>query len=144
MSHKTLRMMNEFSYEIKTHKIGRTYHQPHFYILNKGLNSGRPMNEPCPNCYVVTTDTIEERESLFYLSLSLKEGRYFSYFLRGSVILFIAIDDTRKVLNTAIRNYEQQQWELKVQKLKQIIIYEENLKNQLTVVAQLKLALLRT
>jgi len=113
-------------------------------LLNKGLNSGRPMNEPCPNCFVISTETEEMRESLFYLSLSLKEGRYFSYYLRGSVILFITIDDTRKVLNTAIRNYEQQQWELKVQKLKHITKFEENLRSQLTVVAQLKLALLRT
>ena len=136
--------MNEISYQIKTHKLNREYNQPHYFLLSKGLNSGRPMDKPCPNCFVVTTETEEMRESLFYLSLSLKEGRYFSYYLRGSVILFITIDDTRKVLNTAIRNYEQQQWELKVQKLKQITKFEENLKNQLTVVAQLKLALLRT
>ena len=136
--------MTELKYAMKSHKIGRVYNSPNFFILNKGNNSGRPMNEPCPNCFVVTTDTIEERESLFYLSLSLKEGRYFNYYIKGSVIPFITIDDTRKVLNTAIRNYEQQQWELKVQKLKQITSYEINLKNQLIVVAQLKLALLRT
>jgi len=137
--------MTELNYTIKTYRNGSTsYSSPHFFLLNKGLNSGRPMNVPCPNCFVISTETEEMRESLFYLSLGLKEGRYFKYYLKGSVILFITIDDTRKVLNTAIRNYEQQQWELKVQKLKHITKFEENLKNQLKTIAQLKLALLKT
>ena len=132
------------NFTMKTNKAGKTYNQPHFFILNQGLHSGRALNNPIPNCFVVTTETDEQRESLFYLCLSLKEGRYFNYYIKGSVIPFITIDDTRKVLNTAIRNYEQQQWELKVQKLKHITKFEENLKSQLIVVAQLKLALLRT
>lgn len=136
--------MTTLNYVIKTHRLEKIYNKPHFYILNKGLHSGRPMNEPCPNCFVVITDTIEERESLFYLSLSLKEGRYFAYFLKGSVILFICINDTRKVLNTALQNYEKDQWQLKVQKLMKITAYEDNLKNQLKTIAQLKIALLRS
>lgn len=135
--------MIKLQYEIKTHKANREYEQPHFYVLSKGLNSGKPLRKPCPNCYVLKTDTEEQRESLYYLCQTLQVGQYFKYYIIGSVIPFIRIDDTRKVLNTAIRNYKQQQWELKVQKLKHITIYEENLKNQLTVVAQLKLALLR-
>jgi len=129
---------------MKTNKAGKTYNQPHFFIQNKGLHSGRALNNPIPNCFVVTTETDEQRESLFYLCLSLKEGRYFNYYIKGSVIPFITIDDTRKVLNTAIRNYEQQQWELKVQKLIKITTYEENLKQQLKTIGQLKIAILRT
>lgn len=136
--------MTELSYTIKSHKAEKTYNQPHFFIQNKGLNSGRALHNPIPNCFVVTTDTEGQREALYYLCQSLQVGQYFKFYIIGSVIPFIRIDDTRKVLNTAIRNYKQQQWELKVQKLKHITIYEENLKNQLTVVAQLKLALLRT
>jgi len=129
---------------MKSHKVGRTYSQPHFYVLNRGKNSGKVMRNPCPNCYVLKTDTEEQRESLYYLCLSLQVGKYFNYYLVGSVIPFIRIDDVRRVLDTALQNYEKDQWELKVQKLVKIVEYEENLKNQLTVVAQLKLALLRT
>ena len=136
--------MTKLHYNVKTHKIERTYNKPHFYILNKGLNSGKAMDNPCPNCYVVTTDTKEQRDCLYYLCLSLQTGRYFNYYLKGSVIPFITIDDTRKVLNTALYNYEHQQWALKVEKLKKITAYEENLKNQLKTIAQLKLAILRT
>lgn len=136
--------MTVLKYEIKTHRLGRIYNKPHFYILNKGLNSGRPMNDPCPNCFVVTTESEEQRESLFYLCQSLHIGRYFNYYIKGSVIPFITINDTRKVLNTALQNYVHQQWQLKVSKLMKITAYENNLKDQLNTIAQLKLALLRT
>ncbi|MDN3620768.1 hypothetical protein QWY81_14985 [Polaribacter undariae] len=135
--------MIDVNYSIATHKLGRTYDLPHFFILNKGLNSGRPMREPCPNCFVVTIQTVEQRETLYYLCFSLQIGSYFSYYLVGSVILFIRIDDSRKVLDMALRNYKQEQWAMRVEKLKKITVYEENLKKQLKTIGQLKLAFLR-
>ena len=136
--------MTKLNYQIKTHKIGRTYNHPHFFVLNKGLNSGRALNNPISNCFVVTTKTDEQRESLYFLCFFLQIGRYFSYYLKGSVIPFICILDTKKVLNAAIQDYEHQQWGLKIQKLKKITAYENNLQEQLKTIAQLKLALLRT
>jgi hypothetical protein len=124
--------------------MGRNYKQPHFYIQNKGLNSGRALHNPIPNCFAVITETEEQREELYYLCFSLQIGRYFTIFIKGSVIPFITIDDTRKVLNTALQNYERDQWQLKVAKLKKITAYEDNLKKQITTIAQLKLALLRS
>ena len=132
------------TYEIKTHQEGRTYNKPHFFILNKGLNSGRPMEQPCPNCFVITTVSEETRESLYYLCLSLKTGQFFGYYLKGSVIPFICISDAKTVINTALQNYELQQWELKVEKLKKITAFEQNLKLQLQAISKLKVALLRS
>ena len=136
--------MIKLQYEIKTHKVNREYEQPHFFILNKGLNSGKPLRNPCPNCFVLITETEEQREALYYLCQSLQIGEYFKFYIIGSVIPFIRIDDIRKVLNTAIRNYEQQQWELKIVKLMQIAIYEDNLKKQLETISGLKIAILRS
>ena len=132
------------TYEIKTHRSGRTYNTPHFFILNKGLNSGKPMDQPCPNCFVITTNSEKTRESLFYLCLSLKIGNYFSYYLKGSVIPFICISDAKKVMNTALQNYQEQQWQLKVEKLKKINAFEANLQQKLKTISQLKIALLRS
>ena len=114
------------TYEIRTHRIGRVYNSPHFFILNrterkeialwtilvKGpasafANSGKPLELPCPNCFVLTTKNKEQREQLFYLGLSLKIGKYFSYYLKGSVIPFICITDTKAVFKKALQNYEQ-------------------------------------
>ncbi|WP_089382415.1 DUF6943 family protein [Lutibacter agarilyticus] len=132
------------TYEIKTHQLGRTYSAPHFFILNKGLNSGKPLDQPCPNCFVITTRSEQTRESLYYLCLSLKTGRFFSYYLKGSVIPFICISDAKKVINTALQNNQEQQWKIKVEKLKKINAFEENLQQQLAAIKQLKIALLRS
>ena len=131
-------------FEIKTHQIGRTYTAPHFFILNKGLNSGKPLVKPCPNCFVIIAPTKAKRESLYYLCLSLKVGQFFAYYLKGSVIPFIGISDAKKVINTALQNYEAQQWQIKVEKLKKITVFEENLQQQLATISKLKIALLRS
>lgn len=131
-------------FEIKTHQIGRTYTAPHFFILNKGLNSGKPLDEPCPNCFVIIATTKAKRESLYYLCLSLKVGQFFSYYLKGSVIPFIGISDAKKVINTALQNYEEQHWQMKVDKLKKITAFEENLQQQLSTISKLKITLLRS
>ena len=132
------------TFQIKTHQPGRTYAKPHFFILNKGLNSGKPLDKPCPNCFVITTASKAERESLYYLCLSLKVGQFFAYYLKGSVIPFIGISDAKKVINTALQNYETQQWKMKVEKLKKITAFEENLQQQLSTISKLKIALLRS
>jgi len=132
------------NFEIKTHQPGRTYNTPDFFILSKGLNSGRPMNQPCLNCFVITTAAEPTRESLYYLCLSLKTGQYFSYYLKGSVIPFISISDAKKVINEALQKYQEQQWQLKVEKLKKINAFEANLQQQLSTIKQLKIALLRS
>ena len=132
------------NFNIRTNKAGKTYNQPHFYIQNKGLNSGRALNNPIPNCFVVTTETEEQREALYYLCFYLQIGRYFSIFIKGSVIPFITIDDVRKVLNTALLNYKKDEWKSKVEKLKKITDYESNLKLQLKTISDLKIAILRS
>jgi hypothetical protein len=132
------------NFEIKTHQSGRTYDKPHFFILNKGLNSGKPMHKPCPNCFVITTATEEVKQTLFYMCLSLKIGRYFAYFLKGSVIPFICISDAKAVLKTALENYEENNWKIKIDKLRKITAFEENLKLQLKAISDLKIALLRS
>ena len=135
--------MTALNFEIKTHRLERTYSLPHFFILNKGLNSGRPLNEPCPNCFVVTTSSEDHRESLFYLCLALKAGKYFSYYLKGSVIPFICIVDARAVIKIALQKNKQQAWELKILKLQKIEAFEANLKLQLKTISELKMAILR-
>ena len=132
------------AFKIKTHQPGRKYTNPHFFILNKGLNSGKPLENPCPNCFVIIATTKAKRESLYYLCLSLKVGQFFAYYLKGSVIPFIGISDAKKVIHTALQNYEAQQWQMKVEKLKKITAFEENLKQQLATISKLKIALLRS
>ncbi|MGM5470251.1 DUF6943 family protein [Flavobacteriaceae bacterium LMO-SS05] len=86
------------TFKLKTHLPGRTYSQPHFFILNKGQNSGKPLINPCPNCFVVTAPTEEEKHTLYHLSMMLQIGGFYAYYLKGSVIPFFSVDDCKNTL----------------------------------------------
>ncbi|WP_288955761.1 hypothetical protein [uncultured Polaribacter sp.] len=86
------------TFQIKTHQCGKTYSNPHFFILNKGLNSGKSLINPCPNCFVIIASTEEAKNTLFHLSMMLQIGGFYGYYLKGSVIPFISIKDCKKVL----------------------------------------------
>jgi hypothetical protein len=93
-------------FEMKTHQVGRTYSKPHFFILNKGLNSGKPLANPCPNCFVVTAETEEAKNTLFHLSMMLQIGGFYAFYLKGSVIPFITVDDCRNTLKKRLKSSE--------------------------------------
>jgi hypothetical protein len=77
---------------IKTHKAGNNYPKPHFYILNKGLNCGKPLKESCPNCFVIAFQKESDVEDYYWLAYSLWQSGYWHQFLVGSVIPFFRID----------------------------------------------------
>ncbi len=83
-------------HNVFTHQKDRIYGQPHFFILNKGNNSGKPLKEPCPNCYVLTVKTDAEAENLYWIALSLWKSKLWHQYLVGSVIPFIRLNDFQK------------------------------------------------
>lgn len=91
-------------FEIKTHRVGKTYEKPHFFILNKGLNSGKPLHNPCPNCFIITTKTEAAKTKLFNLSMMLQIGGFYTYYLKGSVIPFITIKDCSNTLRNGLNS----------------------------------------
>ncbi|WP_178986233.1 DUF6943 family protein [Winogradskyella helgolandensis] len=133
------------TFELKTHQIGRTYSDPHFFILNKGLNSGKPLSNPCPNCFVVTISTEEEKNTLFHLSMMLQIGGFYAYYLKGSVIPFISIDDCR---NTLIKGLESEksmsnQMQKHIKAVEVISKKEKELQNVIDKMAVLKVSYIR-
>lgn len=48
------------------------------------------------------------------------------------------------MINKALQNNQEQQWQIKVEKLKKINAFEANLKQQLSAISQLKIVLLRS
>lgn len=90
--------------KIKTHKSGTMYHQPHFFILNKGLNSGKPLPNYCANCFVFLADDENEKEFYFFLLLGLWELRFFRKHLMGSVIEYIRLGDLIDVIEETVNS----------------------------------------
>ena len=98
MSTNTRIIMNIEAIIVRTHAPKRTYQTPHFFILNKGLNSGKPLEIPCPNCFVLEATTIEELEKYYWLVYMLWQSKFWYQFHIGSVIPFIRIGDFKKNL----------------------------------------------
>ena len=94
--------------KIKTHKMQNTYTDAHFFILSKGNNSGKPLETPCPNCFVCLCKDEEEKQRLYWLFYGLWQGLYFHPFLTGSVIPFIRLDDLKNVAEIALSKIELQ------------------------------------
>ena len=129
--------------KIKTHKSGKIYNQPHFFILNKGLNSGKPFKHYVCNSFVFLADNKEENEFYYFLLLGLWELRFFRKHLIGSVIEYIrlgdlidVIDETLNSVNTGNRSFADVQ-----NSLAQIETLQNNLQLQLTYLMQLRKSL---
>ena len=132
-------------FEIKTHQPGRTYSNPHFFILNKGLNSGKPLTNPCPNCFVVITSTEESKNTLFHLSMMLQIGGFYAYYLKGSVIPFISINDCRNTLKKGLKSSDNidNQMQKHIKAVQIISKKEKELQNVIDKMAVLKVAYIR-
>lgn len=81
---------------IRTHKPETLYMGHHFFILCKGMNSGKPLHQPCPNSFVLIFDNEVAKDSYYWLSYSLWKCRFWHQHLVGSVIPFIRIVDFKK------------------------------------------------
>ncbi len=96
-------MKNEI--KIKTYNPTVNYTGPHFFILNKGMNSGKPAYQPFTNSFVVMCDDQDTIDDLYWLCWGLWQSKSFRYFLVGSVIEFIRIRAIKEfVIDTYMLN----------------------------------------
>ena len=85
--------MNIEAIIVRTHVLKRTYQTPHFFILNKGLNSGKPLQSECANSFVLLFDNNDKREEYYWMAYSLWQSNFWHVVLVGSVIPFLRIND---------------------------------------------------
>ncbi|WP_026724935.1 DUF6943 family protein [Flavobacterium sasangense] len=81
---------------IKTHRTGTIYSQPHLFILNKGMNSGKPQKEPFTNSFVIIFENEEDFDTINLTAYALWKTKFWHQFLRGSVIPFLSLYEIRK------------------------------------------------
>ena len=72
-----------------------------FFILNKGMNSGKPMEHPCPNCFTFNTTDQTEKDQFYWICFGLWQSRSFHQHLIGSVIPFIRLYELSQVISQA-------------------------------------------
>lgn len=129
--------------KIKTHRIGQRYQQPHFFILNKGNNAGKPLHEYCANCFVFLADDEEDRHFHYFIFLGLWELKYFRPHLIGSVVEFIRIGDLTDLVEETVNavNTGERQFSNVQDTLFQIELAKSKLQHQVKTLMELRQAI---
>ncbi|UOE42171.1 hypothetical protein MTP09_05915 [Chryseobacterium suipulveris] len=111
-----------------------------FYALSKGLNSGKPLDVPCPNCFVISCRNAEELDVYRSLLFGLWQTKSFHQFLIGSVIPYIRIGDFKNFVSEQVSHLKGKEKVFKndVRKVKTLEQRERHIYEQLLLISELK------
>lgn len=105
------------------------------YVLSRGLNSGKPLDVPCPNCYQILTPNPMQAKAVARI---LFESGNLRPHLHGSVIEFVRIDVYRSQFTQLWETLDAECISAVTAKLDAIDKYLANLACQLQKVKQLR------
>jgi hypothetical protein len=91
--------MKQFT--LKTYRSSAQVEINSFYILNKGMNSGRPHPKPFVNSFTFIADSPEEMEMFYWIIFAAWQAKLFHTYLKGTAIQFLTILDVSKVISEA-------------------------------------------
>jgi hypothetical protein len=129
---------------IKTHQKNAIYKGNQIYILNKGMNSGKPQNEPFTNSFVILFQNDEDAETVYWLAYSLWKAKFWHQSLLGSVIPFLRIADFKKDFMSKV-NEMLQEHELhkkQIQALRLLEQKEDLLKKNIVLINEMRRVIL--
>jgi len=137
---KSFKRHDMINFKMKHHQSGTQYTNPHFFILNKGLNTGKPLEIPCPNCFVIIFQCTEDREHMESICNSLWRVKFWHQFLIGSVIPYIRINDFAKTLNSKASEmmFDYEQHKKNVAALKLLEQKEKQFQENLSLISDLR------
>jgi hypothetical protein len=96
---------------IKTHRKDTIYTKPHLFLLNKGMNSGKPQKDPFTNSFVIIFENESDFDTINLTAYALWKTKFWHQFLKGSVIPFLSLQDIRKEfsmkVNQEIKDHEE-------------------------------------
>ena len=130
---------------IKTHQKGKTYSKPHLFLLNKGLNSGKPQKEPFTNGFVIQFSNPNDAETIYWLAYSLWKSEFWQIHLVGSVIPFLRLSAFKKDFTAKVQMMFQdlEQHQKKVQALRLLEVQEEHFRKNIILIAEMRRVILQ-
>ena len=125
---------------IKTHRKEVVYPGNQIYILNKGLNSGKPQKEPFTNSFVIIFQNEEDAEAVYWLAYSLWKVKFWHQYLCGSVIPFLRINDLKKELNYKVNSVmlENESHQKNIAALKLLDLKEKQIQQNLNLISDIR------
>ncbi len=129
--------------EIRYYNPTKAIQPNDLFILCKGLNSGKPLAKPCPNCFVIHCSYLEEYQFYYALCFGLWKARYYNIYLTGSVIEFLRIADFKMIIRKKSGMLQPAEFFKTVEKVMLIEKQELAIREQLKLMAEIKICLLR-
>ena len=131
--------------KVRTYAVHRETPEQAIYILNRGRNAGKPLRQPCPNCFIYYCSSPEEIETVYWTFYALWKNGFFHPHLCGSVIEMLRLSDLKKLLlqwiqpgiEKANRNPEM------VNKIKSTWELEQKIQEQSKAIQELRHSLVR-
>lgn len=142
--HIILKTESMTNFIIKTHQKNTTYTKPHLFILNKGMNSGKPQKEPFTNSFVVIFQNETDCESIYFVAYSLWKTNFWHPHLVGSVIPFLRLSDFAKEFNpkASLMMQEHQEHQKNVEALKLLEKKEKQFHENINLINDLRRVIL--
>ena len=114
-----------------------------FFILNKGMNSGKPLEQPCPNCFTFNATDQAEKDLYYWICFGLWQSKSLHPYLNGSVIPFIHLRDLNQVISQASEKAQASPANFlkTVEALKILDQHEKNYHRNLLLIAEAKKAI---
>ena len=95
------------NFKVRTYDVQQATPKTAIFILNRGRNAGKPLQEPCPNCFILYCRNLEEMENVYWTFYAFWKHGFFHPHLCGSVIEMLRLCD----LKTLMRNFIQPAFE---------------------------------
>jgi hypothetical protein len=106
------------------------------------MNAGKPLDKPCPNCFVLLAKDEEEKKIHYWLCFGLWQANLFHPFITGSVIPFIRLDDLKQVISEALLKIQTADFQKSISMMQDLKQYQENISKQLDLIKQAKKSLM--
>lgn len=131
--------------KVRTYAVHRETPEQAIYILNRGRNAGKPLRQPCPNCFILYCSSPEEMETAYWTFYALWKNGFFHTHLCGSVIEMLRLCD----LKTLMRHFIQPAFEKAFtmpemnKKIKETYELEQKIEQQAATLKELRHSLVR-
>ena len=133
------------SFIIKTHQPKTSYKGNQIFILNKGMNSGKPQKEPFTNSFVINFANPEDAETIYWLAYSLWKAHFWHQSLCGSVIPFLRIKEFKKEFISKVAEVlqEHELHKTQVQALRLLELQESQFQKNILLINEMRRAILQ-
>ena len=133
------------SFIIKTHQPKTSYKGNQIFILNKGMNSGKPQKEPFTNSFVINFANPEDAETIYWLAYSLWKAHFWHQSLCGSVIPFLRIKEFKKEFISKVAEVlqEHELHKTKAQALRLLELQETHFQKNILLINEMRRVILQ-